>query len=148
MQTKCFQCWKIWKYQKKNPLSFTQRQFFSSVRLESPQERKKKRGSQQLSRNIHFFSHWNSAVRKVIGKYVKCKRHRARVGKQKMTEVPSGPLTPDEPTLTRVRVGLFRPIEVNWCRSLFKPHGVNIYLLWYLCDTYRNRLLFWSGLIY
>ena len=130
------------KVSKETPFSFTQRQFFSSVRLASPQKKKKKRGSQQLSRNIHLFSHWNSAVRKVLGKYVKCKRHRARVGKQKMTELPTGPLTPDEPTLTRVRVGLFRPIEVKRCRSLFKPHGVNIYLLWYLCDIYRSRLLF------
>ena len=41
-----------------------------------------------------------------------------------MTESRTGRLKPHERTFTRVGVGMFRPIEVKRCRSLFKPHGV------------------------
>ena len=44
----------------------------------------------------------NSAVRRVISKCIICRRQRAKVGEQKMADLPVDRLIPDEPPFTRV----------------------------------------------
>ena len=112
------------KVSEETPLRLTQRQFFSSFRLESPQERKKKKGSKQLQELalcINCTQAWFSAIREVLGKGVKCKRHRARVGAKddRITNQQVHYLQ----TSQRSQV-FIQPLEVKRCRSFFNPHGV------------------------
>ena len=64
-----------------------------------------------------------SAIRRVISKCVVCRRQRARVGEQKMANLPEDRLVPDEPPFTRVGVDYFGPFEVKQRRSRVKRYG-------------------------
>ena len=55
----------------------------------------------------------NSAVRQIVGKYVTCRKQRARVMEQKMADLPFDRLRPDEPPFTRVGMDYFGPLEVK-----------------------------------
>ena len=52
----------------------------------------------------------NSQARRVTGKCVPCRRHRAKVEKQKMADMPESRITPEEPPFSRVGVDYFGPI--------------------------------------
>ena len=66
----------------------------------------------------------NSAARAVINKCVVCRRQRARMGEQKMADLPQARVTPKEPPFTRVGMDYFGPIEVKQGRSMLKRYGV------------------------
>ena len=66
----------------------------------------------------------NSAVRRMIGKCVKCRRQRGQVMQQMMADLPADRLKPDDPPFTRVGVDYFGPIEVKRGRSMVKRYGV------------------------
>ena len=65
-----------------------------------------------------------SAIRKIISKCVNCRRVSAKVGEQKMAELPEDRVLPDDPPFTRVGVDYFGPFEVKQRRSRVKRHGV------------------------
>ena len=66
----------------------------------------------------------NTAIQKVLGKCVTCRRLHGKVGKQLMTDLPQERFLPDNPPFTRVGVDYFRPFEVRRGRSLIKKYGV------------------------
>ena len=66
----------------------------------------------------------NSAVRRIVGKCVTCRKQRARAMEQKMADLPSDRLRPHEPPFTRVGMDYFGPLEVKKSRSVLKRYGV------------------------
>ncbi|XP_033633153.1 uncharacterized protein LOC117294746 [Asterias rubens] len=66
----------------------------------------------------------NSSVRRIIGKCVTFRKQRARVMEQKMADLPSDRLRPDEPPFTRVGMDYFSPFDVKRGRSVVKRYGV------------------------
>ncbi|XP_078619541.1 uncharacterized protein LOC144886687 [Branchiostoma floridae x Branchiostoma japonicum] len=77
-----------------------------------------------LARKRYWIPKINSLVRKVISKCVICRKLRGRPGEQKMADLPSHRVTPEEPPFTRVGVDYFGPIEVKRGRSTVKRYGV------------------------
>ena len=65
----------------------------------------------------------NSAVRRVISKCIICRRQRAKVGEQKMADLPVHRLIPDEPPFTRFGVDYFGPTEIKRGGSVVKQYG-------------------------
>ena len=63
-------------------------------------------------------------VRKCINRCVTCRRFRARAGEQRMADLPTSRITPDEPPFTRVGMDFFGPFEVKQGRSKVKRYGV------------------------
>ena len=65
-----------------------------------------------------------AAVRKSLGVCVDCKRRQARVGEQKMADLPQDRITPDKPPFTYVGVDCFGPFLIRRGRSEVKRYGV------------------------
>jgi hypothetical protein len=65
-----------------------------------------------------------SAVRKVISKCVTCRRQRAKVGEQKMADLPEDRVKAGDPPFTSVGVDYFGPFEVKVGRSRVNRYGV------------------------
>jgi len=65
----------------------------------------------------------HSAVRKVVGNCIDCKRRNARPGMQLMAPLPATRLIPSEPPFTRVGVDYFGPLTVKQGRSQVKRYG-------------------------
>ncbi|XP_038063156.1 uncharacterized protein LOC119733862 [Patiria miniata] len=72
----------------------------------------------------YWISGANSAIRKVVGKCVMCRRSRAKFMEQKMADLPADRIKPDEPPFTRVGMDCFGPLEVKRGRSVLKRYGV------------------------
>ena len=66
----------------------------------------------------------NTAIRKVLGKCVTCRRLHGKAGKQLMADLPQERVLPDDPPFTRGGVDYFGPLEVKRGRSLIKRYGV------------------------
>lgn len=66
----------------------------------------------------------SSAVRRIISKCCVCRRFNARLGDQKMSDLPSERVVPDLPPFTNVGVDYFGPIEVKRGRIRCKRYGV------------------------
>lgn len=66
----------------------------------------------------------NSAVRRIVGKCVTCRKQRGRVVEQKMADLSSDRLKSDEPPFTRRGMDYFGPFEVKRCRRVLKRYGV------------------------
>lgn len=65
-----------------------------------------------------------SAVRKVISQCTFCRRHKSKLGEQKMADLPKERLLPDLPPFTNVGVDYFGPLEVRRGRGVCKRYGV------------------------
>ena len=65
-----------------------------------------------------------SILKKVLSKCVTCQRYQARIGEQKMAELPADRLKADEPPFSCVGVDYFGPIDVKRGRSTVKRYGV------------------------
>ncbi|XP_063971206.1 uncharacterized protein LOC135157932 [Lytechinus pictus] len=63
-------------------------------------------------------------IRRMIGKCVSCRRHRAKILQQKMADLPKDRVTPDDPPFSKVGMDFFGPIEVKRGRSMVKRYGV------------------------
>ncbi|VDI06661.1 Hypothetical predicted protein [Mytilus galloprovincialis] len=74
-------------------------------------------------RETYWLINAPSAVRKLISKCVVCRRLSAPVGEQKMANLPSDRITPDEPPFSRVGVDYFGPFEVKQRRCRIKRYG-------------------------
>lgn len=66
----------------------------------------------------------NSSARSIIKSCVLCRKLQAKVGVQKMADLPKGRVTPDLPPFSHVGIDYFGPIEVKRSRSLVKRWGV------------------------
>lgn len=66
----------------------------------------------------------NSSARSVIKSCVFCRKVQAKVGVQKMADLPKDRVTPDLPPFSHVGIDYFGPIEVKRGRSLVKRWGV------------------------
>ena len=66
----------------------------------------------------------NSAARSIIRSCVFCRRMQAKVGEQKMADLPVDRITPDLPPFSHVGIDYFGPIEVKRGRSHVKRWGV------------------------
>ena len=75
-------------------------------------------------RQKYWIPNANSAAKQIISKCVMCRKYQAKVGEQKMSDLPKDRITPDEPPFTRVGVDYFGPIEVKRGRSIVKRYGV------------------------
>ncbi|XP_006814824.1 uncharacterized protein LOC102807604 [Saccoglossus kowalevskii] len=64
-------------------------------------------------REKYWIPNANSATRKLIHNCVTCRRYRARIGEQKMADLPSDRLDANDPPFTRVGLDYFGPIEVK-----------------------------------
>jgi len=65
-----------------------------------------------------------AAIRRVIRNCVGCRKQRARVGEQKMSDLPEDRLTADNPPFTSTGVDYFGPFEIKRGRSVVKCYGV------------------------
>lgn len=74
-------------------------------------------------RQKYWIIQGHSAVRRVIGNCVDCKKRNARPGKQMMAPLPAARLVPSEPPFTRVGVDYFGPLSVKQGRSRVKRYG-------------------------
>ncbi|XP_064647035.1 uncharacterized protein LOC135499916 [Lineus longissimus] len=72
----------------------------------------------------YWLIHAQSAIRKIIAKCVECRKREAKVGEQKMSDLPQERLTVDEPPFTSVGCDLFGPFEVKRGRAIVKRYGV------------------------
>ncbi|XP_066300879.1 uncharacterized protein [Branchiostoma lanceolatum] len=75
-------------------------------------------------RERYWIPQVNSLIRQVIGKCVTCRRHHGKTGEQKMADLPSFRVTPQNPPFTNVSVDYFGPFEVKRGRSIVKRYGV------------------------
>ena len=66
----------------------------------------------------------NSAARRTITECTVCRRHRGKLGEQKMADLPEERVMPDKAAFTNVGVDYFGPIAVKRGRSLLKRYGV------------------------
>nr|XP_054772234.1 uncharacterized protein LOC129280210 [Lytechinus pictus] len=66
----------------------------------------------------------DAAIRKMISRCIPCRRHRAKIMEQKMANLPSDRVKPDEPPFTSVGIDYFGPLEVKRGRSVVKTYGV------------------------
>ena len=82
--------------------------------------------SGHLGRNYVLFQfrkkYWipqaNSAVRRILSKYLSCRKMKARVMEQRMADLPADRLVPDEPPFTCVGIDYFGPFHVRRGRSM------------------------------
>ncbi|XP_041354483.1 uncharacterized protein LOC121372258 [Gigantopelta aegis] len=63
-------------------------------------------------------------AKQLVSKCVVCRRYRVKVKEQKMANLPTDRLTPDEPPFTRVGVDYFGPFMIKRGRSVVKRYGV------------------------
>lgn len=66
----------------------------------------------------------STAIRKVLSKCLICRKLNSLPGCQKMADLPSERVTPNEPLFTRVGVDYFGPFEVKSRRSVVKRYGI------------------------
>ena len=66
----------------------------------------------------------NSAARRTITECTVCRRHRGKLGEQKMADLPEERVMPDKAAFTNVGVDYFGPIAVKRGRSVLKRYGV------------------------
>nr|XP_054761439.1 uncharacterized protein LOC129267841 [Lytechinus pictus] len=66
----------------------------------------------------------DAAIRKMISRCIPCRRHKAKIMEQKMANLPSDRVKPDEPPFTSVGIDYFGPLEVKRGRSVVKTYGV------------------------
>ncbi|XP_066500465.1 uncharacterized protein [Hoplias malabaricus] len=66
----------------------------------------------------------NSAARTVISECNLCRRLHAKVGEQKMADLPQDRLLPDKPPFTNTGVDYFGPFEIRRGRAKVKRYGV------------------------
>ncbi|XP_006821687.1 uncharacterized protein LOC102801951 [Saccoglossus kowalevskii] len=66
----------------------------------------------------------NAMVRKIVSNCVTCQSYRAKVGEQKMTDLPIERITPDHPPFTHTGVDYIGPLEVKRGRGTVKRSGV------------------------
>ena len=77
-----------------------------------------------ILRDRYWIIHGNSMVRKVLTKCLSCKRRQAKVGEQKMADLPHNRVNPGAPPFTCVGVDYFGPFIIRERRSLVKRYGV------------------------
>ncbi|XP_019646785.1 PREDICTED: uncharacterized protein LOC109487243 [Branchiostoma belcheri] len=75
-------------------------------------------------RERYWIPQSSTLIRKIISRCVTCRRHHGKTGEQKMADLPSHRVTPDEPPFTNVGVDYFGPFEVKRGRSIVKRYGV------------------------
>ncbi|XP_073713144.1 uncharacterized protein [Misgurnus anguillicaudatus] len=75
-------------------------------------------------RKKYWIINANSAARKILTKCVVCRRYRAKVGEQKMSDLPQERLQPDSPPFTNTGVDYFGPFQIKRGRALVKRYGV------------------------
>ncbi|XP_070567315.1 uncharacterized protein [Ptychodera flava] len=75
-------------------------------------------------RERYWILNANSAARSIVSKCVICRRQRAKLGEQKMADLPADRVQPHQPPFTNVGVDYFGPIEVKIKRSSVKRYGV------------------------
>ncbi|XP_006812905.1 uncharacterized protein LOC102809325 [Saccoglossus kowalevskii] len=66
----------------------------------------------------------NTLVRRAVARCIVCRRYRAKIGEQKMADLPSERVTPDNPPFTHTGVDYFGPLEVRRGRCTVKRYGV------------------------
>lgn len=66
----------------------------------------------------------NSVARKVLSRFVGCRRARGKASEQKMADLPRERILPDLPPFTNVRLDYLGPIGVKRGRSTIKRYGV------------------------
>ncbi|XP_070569421.1 uncharacterized protein [Ptychodera flava] len=64
-----------------------------------------------------------TAIRNLVTKCVICRKYRAKVCEQKMSDLPKDRITPEEPPFTRTGVDYFGPLEVKRGRVTDKRYG-------------------------
>ena len=62
-------------------------------------------------------------MRRVLADCVDCRHRQAKVGEQKMADLPPDRLKPDQPVFTSVGVDIFGPYLVKRARSQVKRYG-------------------------
>ena len=75
-------------------------------------------------RQKYWIVHANAAAKKITSKCIVCRKYQARVGEQKMADLPVDRVTPNEPPFTRVGIDYFGPFDVKRGRSSLKRYGV------------------------
>ncbi|XP_055018962.1 uncharacterized protein LOC129411624 [Boleophthalmus pectinirostris] len=65
-----------------------------------------------------------AAIRKILAKCIVCRRLSATPGNQKMADLPSCRITPDEPPFSHVGLDCFGPFDVKRGRAMVKRYGL------------------------
>ena len=75
-------------------------------------------------RQKYWIINAGSLIRSMLRRCVQCRKYVARTGKQKMADLPSHRLHPDEGAFTRTGLDYFGPFEIKQGRVLKKRYGV------------------------
>lgn len=75
-------------------------------------------------RRKYWITSANAATRKILSDCVFCRRHRGKLGEQKMSDLPLERIVPDLLPFTNVGVDYFGPIEIKRGQSIEKRYGV------------------------
>ena len=109
----------------KHPVILAKEQHISTLILRHIHEKLRHCGRNHLLsrlRQQYWITSANAAARKIISSCVVCRRHRGKLGEQKMADLPKERLQPDNPPFTNVGVDYCGcgPFEVKRGRSLIK----------------------------
>ena len=74
-------------------------------------------------RRKYWIINGRTAVRRVLGRCIQCKKQNARRGEQFMASLPAYRVTPDEPPFSDTGIDYFGPILVKRARSQEKRYG-------------------------
>ena len=74
-------------------------------------------------RQKYWIVQGRSAVRRVLGNSLICRKQNALKGQQVMADLPSDRLTPDDPLFSYVGIDFFGPLNVKHGRSTVKHYG-------------------------
>ncbi|XP_071486966.1 uncharacterized protein [Diadema antillarum] len=111
----------------KHPVILPKKSHVSKLILEHIHKMSGHSGRNYVLARLHQ-NYWmpsaNSAVRKITGTCIQCRRNRAKVLQQKMADLPADRIKPDDPPFTRVGVDFFGPLDVKRGRSVVKRYGV------------------------
>ncbi|XP_072041448.1 uncharacterized protein [Amphiura filiformis] len=111
----------------KHPIILPKNTVVSDLILQDIHQNSGHSGRNQMLATLHekfWIISANSSARKMINKCVICRRQRAKVMEQKMANLPSDRITPEEPPFSKVGMDFFGPLEVKQGRSMVKRYGV------------------------
>lgn len=111
----------------KHPVILSKDQHVSSLILKSIHKQVGHGGRNQVLSRLrckYWITSANAATRKILSKCGFCRRHKGKLGEQKMADLPIERILPGLPPFTNVGVDYFGPIEVKRGRSLEKHYGV------------------------
>lgn len=102
--------------ERKHPVILSKDQHISKLILRHIHEKSGHSGRNHMLsilREKYWITQANATARKIISSCTFCKRHKGKLGEQKMSDLPEERITADLPPFSKVGVDYFGPIDVK-----------------------------------